>query len=64
MDYPQAEIGVFGGSGLYSLLEDPAEITVQTPYGDPSGRSRMARLVDVPSLSCRGMARHIPSRRT
>jgi 5'-methylthioadenosine phosphorylase len=36
MDYPQAEIGVFGGSGLYSLLEDPAEITVQTPYGDPS----------------------------
>ncbi|HAL29429.1 MAG TPA: S-methyl-5'-thioadenosine phosphorylase [Coriobacteriia bacterium] len=36
MDYPQADIGVFGGSGLYSLLESPAEVTVHTPYGDPS----------------------------
>ncbi|MGZ8565966.1 MAG: 5'-methylthioadenosine phosphorylase, partial [Actinomycetota bacterium] len=31
-----AEIGVFGGSGFYSFLEDPAEITVDTPYGAPS----------------------------
>jgi 5'-methylthioadenosine phosphorylase len=31
-----AEIGVFGGSGFYSFLEDPVEITVDTPYGDPS----------------------------
>ena len=36
MDYPQAEIGVFGGSGFYSLLEDPVEMKVDTPYGPPS----------------------------
>ena len=32
----QAEIGVFGGSGFYSLLEGAQEIAVQTPYGPPS----------------------------
>ena len=31
-----AEIGVFGGSGFYSLLEDVREIKVDTPYGSPS----------------------------
>lgn len=36
MTYPQAEIGVFGGSGFYSLLESPHEIKVDTPYGAPS----------------------------
>ncbi len=36
MQYPQAEIGVFGGSGFYSLLQDPEEIRVDTPYGPPS----------------------------
>ncbi|HOK53217.1 MAG TPA: S-methyl-5'-thioadenosine phosphorylase [Armatimonadota bacterium] len=31
-----AEIGVFGGSGFYSLLENAVEIKVDTPYGPPS----------------------------
>ena len=31
-----AEIGVFGGSGFYSLLDDVREIKVDTPYGPPS----------------------------
>ena len=31
-----AEIGVFGGSGFYSLLEDVEEVSVDTPYGPPS----------------------------
>jgi 5'-methylthioadenosine phosphorylase len=31
-----AEIGVFGGSGFYSLLQDVREIKVDTPYGAPS----------------------------
>lgn len=35
-DIPQAEIGVFGGSGFYSLLEDAQEVKLETPYGDPS----------------------------
>lgn len=37
MSHPQAEIGVFGGSGFYTLLEDPVEVDVETPYGSPSG---------------------------
>lgn len=33
---PEAEIGVFGGSGFYSLIEGAREVTVETPYGPPS----------------------------
>ncbi|MDB1087330.1 S-methyl-5'-thioadenosine phosphorylase [Streptomyces sp. ACA25] len=33
---PRAEIGVIGGSGFYSFLDDVTEITVETPYGPPS----------------------------
>jgi 5'-methylthioadenosine phosphorylase len=29
-------IGVFGGSGFYSFLDDVEEVTVDTPYGAPS----------------------------
>ncbi len=32
----RAEIGVIGGSGLYSFLDDVTEIAVDTPYGPPS----------------------------
>jgi 5'-methylthioadenosine phosphorylase len=32
----EAEIGVFGGSGFYSFLEDVQEVEVETPYGKPS----------------------------
>ncbi|HKV43698.1 MAG TPA: S-methyl-5'-thioadenosine phosphorylase [bacterium] len=32
----QAEVGVFGGSGFYSLLEGAREIKVETPYGEAS----------------------------
>ncbi|MEA2550242.1 MAG: 5-methylthioadenosine phosphorylase, partial [Actinomycetota bacterium] len=31
-----AEIGVFGGSGFYSFLEDTETVEVDTPYGKPS----------------------------
>ena len=31
-------VGVFGGTGLYSLLETHAEYEVETPFGAPSGR--------------------------
>ena len=31
-----AEIGVFGGSGFYSFLEDVEQVEVDTPYGAPS----------------------------
>src|ERR671937_2683956 len=32
----KAEIGVFGGSGFYSFLEDVEEVELDTPYGKPS----------------------------
>jgi 5'-methylthioadenosine phosphorylase len=31
-----AEIGIFGGSGFYSLLDHGREVKVETPYGSPS----------------------------
>jgi 5'-methylthioadenosine phosphorylase len=33
---PGAEIGIFGGSGFYSFLEDTEQVEVETPYGRPS----------------------------
>ncbi|TDC74365.1 S-methyl-5'-thioadenosine phosphorylase [Streptomyces hainanensis] len=36
MTGPRAEIGVIGGSGFYSFLDDVTEVTVGTPYGPPS----------------------------
>jgi 5'-methylthioadenosine phosphorylase len=32
----EAEIGVFGGSGFYSFLDEVEEVEVETPYGKPS----------------------------
>jgi 5'-methylthioadenosine phosphorylase len=37
-----AEIGVFGGSGFYSLLENVREVKVDTPYGPPSDAVMLA----------------------
>jgi 5'-methylthioadenosine phosphorylase len=37
-----AEIGVFGGSGFYSLLSDVREVKVDTPYGAPSDAVMLA----------------------
>ena len=39
-----AEIGVVGGSGFYSLLDDVREIKVDTPYGAPSDSVFMAEV--------------------
>ena len=33
-----AEIGVFGGSGFYSLMDGMREVWIDTPYGAPSDR--------------------------
>jgi 5'-methylthioadenosine phosphorylase len=33
----RADVGVFGGSGLYSLLDQVEEVEVETPFGPPSG---------------------------
>src|SRR5579883_1988573 len=43
---PAAEIGIIGGSGLYSMpgLEDVREWRVKTPFGDPSDALVTGRL--------------------
>jgi 5'-methylthioadenosine phosphorylase len=35
----QVQIGIIGGSGLYDMAEvtDRSEVTIRTPFGDPSG---------------------------
>jgi 5'-methylthioadenosine phosphorylase len=40
----EAEIGVFGGSGFYSFLEDVETVAVHTPYGLPSSRLRIGEV--------------------
>jgi 5'-methylthioadenosine phosphorylase len=41
----RADVGVFGGSGFYSLMEGPVEqVSVQTPYGAPSDSIAIGRL--------------------
>lgn len=39
-----ADIGVFGGSGFYSLLDNVREIHVDTPYGSPSDNVFLAEM--------------------
>jgi 5'-methylthioadenosine phosphorylase len=39
-----AEIGILGGSGLYSLLDKSEEIKVDTPYGPPSDRVALCKI--------------------
>ncbi|MEU0521466.1 S-methyl-5'-thioadenosine phosphorylase [Streptosporangium sp. NPDC006007] len=38
------DIGVIGGSGLYSLLDDATEVEVATPYGPPSDVVTVGRI--------------------
>jgi 5'-methylthioadenosine phosphorylase len=39
-----AEIGVFGGSGFYSFLDDVEAVSVDTPYGLPSSQAFIGEL--------------------
>ncbi len=40
----QADIGVFGGSGFYSLIEGAHEAWVETPYGLPSDQVALGEI--------------------
>lgn len=40
----KADIGVFGGSGFYSLLSEVEEIEIETPYGKPSDKISIATI--------------------
>lgn len=43
MNY-KADIGVFGGSGFYSFLDNVEEIEIDTPYGKPSDKITIAEI--------------------
>lgn len=60
-----AEIGVFGGSGFYSLLENPIERTVNTPYGHPSDRIAVGEIAGrrVAFLPRHGAGHRFPAHR-
>jgi 5'-methylthioadenosine phosphorylase len=60
-----AEIGVFGGSGFYSLLEDPVERTVNTPYGPTSDRIAVGQIEGrrVAFMPRHGMGHRYPAHR-
>src|SRR3989337_237937 len=57
-----AEVGVFGGSGFYSLLDDVREVKVDTPYGPPSDSVFLAELAGrrVAFLPRHGRRHHRP----
>ena len=40
----RADIGVFGGSGFYSLIENAREVAVETPYGCPSDKLALGEI--------------------
>ena len=57
-----ARIGVFGGSGFYSFLDDVEEVKVDTPYGEPSAPVALGRVdgIDVAFLPRHGHDHRFP----
>jgi 5'-methylthioadenosine phosphorylase len=60
-----AEIGVFGGSGFYSLLDDLEERDVETPFGRPSAPVAIGEIGDkrVAFLPRHGKRHELPPHR-
>ena len=48
-------VGIFGGSGFYSFLDEVEEVAIDTPYGPPSARIRIG---DVDGTPVAFMPRH------
>ncbi|WBB58787.1 S-methyl-5'-thioadenosine phosphorylase [Streptomyces sp. WMMC500] len=61
----RAEIGVIGGSGFYSFLDDVTEIAVETPYGPPSDSLFLGEIAGrrVAFLPRHGRKHHLPPHR-
>jgi 5'-methylthioadenosine phosphorylase len=55
VDMSRAEVAVIGGSGFYEFLSDPREVTVATPYGEPSASIAIG---DVEGRSVAFLPRH------
>jgi 5'-methylthioadenosine phosphorylase len=61
----KAQVGVFGGSGFYSLLDHVREIKIDTPYGSPSDSVYLAEVSDrkVAFMPRHGKTHSIPPHR-
>ncbi|WP_405457813.1 S-methyl-5'-thioadenosine phosphorylase [Streptomyces sp. NBC_00101] len=61
----RAEIGVIGGSGFYSFLDDVTEVRVETPYGQPSDSVYLGEIAGrrVAFLPRHGRGHHLPPHR-
>ena len=42
----KAQIGVFGGSGFYDLLDNPEELEIKTEFGKPSAKIRLGEIAN------------------
>jgi 5'-methylthioadenosine phosphorylase len=62
---PRAEVGVFGGSGLYALLDGVEKREVETPYGPPSAPLAIGELngVAIAFLPRHGEQHELPPHR-
>lgn len=58
-------LGVFGGSGFYSFLDDADEVVVDTPFGPPSAAVRLGTLAGqrIAFLPRHGDRHHLPPHR-
>ena len=61
----RADVGVFGGSGFYSFLDDVETIDVDTPYGEPSSPVTIGSIGDrrVAFLPRHGRRHELPPHR-
>ncbi|MER6996897.1 S-methyl-5'-thioadenosine phosphorylase [Streptomyces sp. NPDC000410] len=61
----RADIGVIGGSGFYSFLENVTEVEVPTPYGSPSDSLFFGEIAGrrVAFLPRHGRSHHLPPHR-
>ena len=64
-DLPRADLGVFGGSGFYTFLDDAETVTVATPWGPPSAPVTIATVagLDVAFLPRHGLRHEHPAHR-
>ncbi|MCL2680373.1 MAG: S-methyl-5'-thioadenosine phosphorylase [Coriobacteriia bacterium] len=44
---PQVDVGVFGGTGFYDLLDNPKEYDIMTPFGATSDRAMVGQIGNV-----------------
>ena len=61
----EAQIGILGGSGFYSLAEELHPVEIDTPYGPPSAAPRLGRFAgrDVAFLARHGENHEYPAHR-